>query len=423
MRKAEFEEGNKDVFTTAVHKALIVTRPLLSRHMPEMTEVVFGSWQSQEVKHLKERVLFKTAEIDNGAEELIRKNMIFFPNELFLRASPFHIDNWTRDSFYTCMALNEPETEIHILGRFTKSDYRYPQIPTTKLLFTNRSWFFDDESTALGLIWRGKLSEMGATLDTNEKVAWQHRLDWLREHVEDGTYVTPKGTERSWFDTFDFPTPDVLTYNQGIYVASLVAADRMGFQLSYGELTAALCVYEGLTYPSSSRLRFSKAFLYKDVSSLVGEFLANRLFDVSLLPSEVVRSRVETLDPGGGGYKVVSKEDGSFLDPSEFNRHYKAGDYHNGANWPLFSTIARATGERHGLPFDPDFWHRSKNFLITTKNAEYDRTDENDLKPSWNHTRENHAWNALAHVLIKEALEKPKLERVGFMHQNDHDQK
>ena len=86
--------------------------------------------------------------------------------------------------------------------------------------------------------------------------------------------------ERSWYDTFIFPEPDVIKYNQGIYTASLIAAERLGLTLPKGELKNATAAYNSLNN-SEGRLSFSRNFNYKDASSLTGEFLANRLFNVT----------------------------------------------------------------------------------------------------------------------------------------------
>lgn len=399
MKIAEYERGSKNLLHIGFRR--VAKAPFVSDNLPKMTEFAFGSLWSGEVHHLREKLFSKLAQSD--IEQLVSTNLIFFPNEVFLRASPFHYDNWTRDSFYTCLAVNEPEAEMHLLGNFTKRGYRYPQVPTTRLIFTDREWYFDDESTALALIWRAKLAQHGMSLSTQEMRQWEDRLGWLVDHSEDGSYVTPAGTERSWLDTFVFKKPDVVAYDQGIYTASLIAAERMSLRLPKAELNQAMDAYNCMAHPLG-RLRFSRNHDFKDASSLTGEFLVNELFDVSFLPPVVVVNTVETLDRTYGGYKVVTRDMGGFLGPDQFNtsNQNQKGSYHDGGEWPLFSTMARFTAERNGLTHDNTFWYEALDGLLKTKDAEFRNTLS--LPQAWDHARENHAWNALAHSLIQRTV-------------------
>ena len=126
------------------------------------------------------------------------------------------------------------------------------------------------------------------------------------------------------------------------------------------------------------------------------------MFNVSLLDPGTTLATIRTLDPVPGGYKVVSDENGQPLNPNQFNQHCLPGDYHNWANWPLFSGIARYTGEKHGLPTDQIFWQELYNILRISRGAEYARTSGDLIELNWNRQRENHAWNALAYTLIAE---------------------
>lgn len=400
MRTAEYEEGTKDLPGLLTRR--IYRNPGMADVLPQIIDFVMGGARSDRINHLRLLAQKTLATLPQPTEELIGKNLIFFPEQIFLRASPYHTDNWTRDTFYTSLCFDEPDLERHLLGNLLASGYRYPQVPTTRLIFTNREWFFDDESTALALIWRAKILQSGGSISANARCQWQDRLDWVTDHSKDGFYITPSGTGRSWFDTFDFPEPDTTSYNQGIYAASLIAAEKLGLRLPRGEFSKATAAYNSLVHPSG-RFQFSKRFPYKDATSLVGEFLANELFDTSILDKpEVAICTVETLDQTRAGFKVVTDENGQFLDSRQFKKPSLPGDYHNGADWPLFSAICLITGERHGLPEDRNFWQRIVENLAQTKNAEYSYTAHQSFNSHhYNPQRTNHAWNALIDVLAK----------------------
>lgn len=137
---------------------------------------------------------------------------------------------WLRDSFYGTLALEEltgRNFELNFLKSF--EDPRiHPQVASVRLLGGNRIWAFDDESTMLALIWRARLFyQKGVSLSREEIEQWTKHWNWIQKHVEDGLYVSPVGTDRSWFDTFKLEKPDVLAYNQGIYAVAALVADKL----------------------------------------------------------------------------------------------------------------------------------------------------------------------------------------------------
>lgn len=397
MRKAEFEEGNKTL--PGVLTRRMIRNPVMAEVLPGIIDSLFGGARSAKINHLRLVAQNTLATLPHSAEELIFKNLLFFPDQVFLRASPYHMDNWLRDSFYTCLCIDEPSLELHLLGNFLES-YRDLQLPTARLIFSDRQWFFDDESTMLGIIWRAKILQAGGSISADARCEWQEYLDWVTSHSKEGFYETGAGTGISWFDTFDFPQADTTSYNQGIYVASLIAAEKLGLHSIKRERARATAAYNSLVHPSG-RFQFSRHFSYKDASSLVGEFLVGELFNESILDKpEVAICTVETLNKSRAGFKVVTDENGEFLDPRQFRKPCPKGDYHNGADWPLFSAIAMITAERAGLPEDKMFWIKMLGNLAQTKSAEYIRTYPEVLTyPDYNHSRINHAWNALVDVL------------------------
>ncbi len=398
MKLSEFEEGNKRIPEVVLRR--IAKTQFLSETLPEVVDLLsFGNCSNQ-ISNLRADLSNKMSAVDPRVMDLLQRNFIYFPDEIFLRASPYHTDSWGRDSFYTALSINDPMIEMHLLERSLGRGYRYPQVPTTRIIFSDREWFFDDETTALSLTWRAKIAKLGFRLRSSGKQAWQDRFEWLQSHCEDGSYITPAGTERSWFDTFNFPEPDILSYNQGIYAVATLAAERLGLKTSPNATKDARLAYQKLTHPSG-RLQFSKNYPYKDASSLTGEYLALTIFGESLLDDETVLATESSLDSVAGGYKVVTTASGEFLDASQFNRPYLPGDYHNGADWPFFSATTRRTAELHGLKADEVFWRSLFNNLASTRSAEYRRLG---VGSPYDPQREDHCWNALAYILAAEGI-------------------
>lgn len=402
LPQPDFEKGNKGPVQVLLRRA--AQQPLVADHAPQVADRLFNPFLSPEIRLLRDRIL-NHPEFSDPSLALIQKNMIFLPNEIFLRASPFHLDNWLRDSFISCLSLNDPAVESHLLDNFTKRKNLTNHVPTTRLFASDRVWYFDDESSALSLIWRAKLADLGCQLKQKEIQNWTGILNWVRGHERNGSYVTPAGTEKSWFDTFVFRNEDVITYNQGVYAVALIAAKRLGLAVDNGQIEKATEGYNCLTH-RSGRLQLSRENPYSDVSSFFGEFLGISLFNQSILSKEIVERTIMSFPRDKFGYRVVGKDDGNYLRPSEFNRPYRKGDYHNGANWPLFDMVAQVVSNHHGLGYDRQFLTEELRWLFETQNAEYFETGNTASrdKPIYNYKRINHLWNSACYTIARQLL-------------------
>src|SRR3989338_368049 len=387
LSQPEFETGPKTQLGVGTRRAYhtlgtdvrainVLTAPFLT---PELRRIQDNLERQKEIhEHLQ------------PAFDLLNQNIVYMPKQAFLRASPFHCDNWVRDSFYGTLFIDEPDFEAHVLSQFDKADTS-GHLPTTRLFPGTRTWAFDDESTMLGLIWRAKLAQSGEPVEANEQSRWRQRWEWVQSHTQFGQYVSPAGTEHSWFDTYHFPRADVNTYTQGIYAATTVAVTRLGLG-NGSEIAEAVDGYQQLQH-SSGRLQFSRSQPYTDVSSLTGEFLAMALFGEQLLSDSIVLETVYSLPKNSGGIPVVATEDGGYLNPREFNRQYLPGDYHNGGDWPLFNAFAHATAEKHGASHDRVFWQTLIEDLRRSNNAENFYTGDGFIPESHNPTRTRTVWN------------------------------
>lgn len=347
--------------------------PTLTDHLPDM-------FLTPQIRDLRVKLREATSKIPQPAGELIRDNLIFTRSEGGLRPGLTYPDNWLRDQFLTCMALNDPEVESYLLNKFLDAQKKDGQLPTTRLFASNRAWYFNDESTMLGIIWRAKLVKMGVDLSKEEREKWRKALGWVERHSKGGFYTTPEGSERSWFDTFIFEKEDVLSYNQGIYAACLLAAEILGIKPKTTKFSEAKEAYHQVKHPSG-RLKLSMNYPYKDTSSVVGDFISRRIFNEFILDHEIAIETVSSLYYENGGYRVVTEEDDDLLDPRHFNNSYKRGEYQVSAQWPAYSAIAEDTYEAHGYSYDPTFWNDHVNVLDETHKAEWIKTGVPQFAP------------------------------------------
>lgn len=412
LEQPYFEKGAKNAFTIAGRRTI----QFLSHHhlhLREMANFATAPFldhdSSRDIRSLKNRVE-KRLSTNDPADKVLAENFLFLPHEVVLRASEFHMDGWLRDQLVGCLALNDEVIEYELLRNHVKHRDENFHIPTTRLfggkLLGERRWYFENETNSLALIWRAKIAQMGKPLlnpeiTDHDRFFWQGVLDKMRSHVIDGLFYTAKGSEKSWFDAFKFPTVDVVTYNQGIYATALLAAKTLGLDVSDEETQKAIDGYNSLLHPTG-RLQLSKNVPYKDVSSLFGEFLSEWLFDKKLLKPETIKKTYESFSKlDEQSFMVVSKDDDSCLDPSEFNESYGPLVYQNGTEWPLFSAAARYVYERATLNHDPEFWKQKIKALILTKNAESYVPGE---KFTYDSSRVEHLWNAAVYAIAKKVM-------------------
>lgn len=408
LPQPDFEHGDKTPWSVA-------SRRILRKLGPEtINSLCGGSYLTRAINQQLDECQTDDGEFLQPAWQLFRHNLYIPHGKMFLEASPFHCDMWLRDCFFGTLALeklNGRGIELNLLSQFEDSR-THPQVASVRLLGGNRIWAFDDESTMLALIWRGRLFyQKRVTISQEEREKWSERWQWIQKHVEDGLYVSPAGTDRSWFDTFKLEKPNVLAYNQGIYAVATLVADKLSLKRNPQVAKQAIKGYQRLTHPSG-RLQFSRNVPYRAEDALTGELLALHIFNESVLPDRVVQETFDALKPSLLGHRVIAKDDGSFLDTQEFSRPYQPGDYQNGAVWPMFEAMARATYELHGGKHQFVSWLELFSVLKQTRYAEYVYTGQNEVYPRYNPTRTDHLWNGTCFATAKMVLSRAEQKQV-----------
>lgn len=399
-----FEKGYKGPIQVGLRR--VAKLPAVSWHLPALIDRFYDPFLPAEVRVARESFKHAIKQLKDPEADLLSTNVFFTHSGPFLRASPFHIDTWLRDSFFSCLALNEPETELAILNRFLRfKGYQGVDghIPTAILFGSNRRWYFDDESTALAIIWRAKLAELGVSLGNAEKTGWLEALGYVKAHFQDGFYVTHGGKANSWFDTFKFPKNDVVTYTHGIATTALLVAQQMGLGVKTEEIKQAVDAYSQLSRPAGA-LKLSRKTDYVDVSSLVGAYLAATLFHASFLDRQTVRVTLDSFHYAGPNLKVVCQPNGDCLDPKLFDKPCPQGTYQNAGSWSLFSVIAKKTRQIHGLGVDEDWLLKEENQMDLSDNAEWRWGTNSSDTPIFDRRKVNHTWSVTARVLIREML-------------------
>jgi hypothetical protein len=248
---------------------------------------------------------------------------------------------WLRDSFWTFLAIGDVTLSGRALRHFAARQLPSGQVPTQFTVFLRQPILRADESTMLYLIWAEWQAQHHGWHPSTESLSLA--LGYVQRQARQGRYMSQAGSYADWFDGYRLPRADNLSYTQGLYVDALLAAQQMHLSNPASAVTAAINAYRSLADPSHHYLRYSMLLPYHDISSLTGEFLAQWLFRRSLLSSSVVAATVRTQPRFDSGFRVVTKADGTYLNPRAFITYMSPGDYQNGGSWLLYDYMALAT--------------------------------------------------------------------------------
>lgn len=292
-------------------------------------------WQNPELR-AREKLAADTV----WRQNVVRRYALVHPSKAYAGV-------WVRDSFWTFMAIGDPALSLPALRHFANRQLPSGQVPTQFSNFLRDPLYKPDESTLLFLIWAGWQQEHGgAHLDS---AVLHHALGYVRAHVHHGLYQSQAGSYASWFDGFVLPAPDTLSYNQGLYVVAILAAQHLGLGVGDAEVHTGVEGYQSLVDQHGGYLRFSRLLPYHDISGLTGEFLSLWLYNRPLLSNAAVSTTLRTQRRFHAGFRVVTEANGDYLPPQSFVGDFPAGDYQNGGSWLLYDYMALAAGCLHGV--------------------------------------------------------------------------
>lgn len=209
------------------------------------------------------------------------------------------------------------------------------------------------ENAALYLLWSMRIANAGGRVN-EERAA--DALAWLEMHTQYGSFHPPSARKnkmdfRSWYDLVSFEDDDCITYNQGLFAASLKAAEVLGLRPST-EFEDACAVYRRLYNSEEGFFPLSRRKNLLCVDALAGDLLGKILFGESLLPAGHVHAHFERLRRHAWtdyGFKVTCTPDGSYAPADAYGAGHmleeafqnpdNAGSYQWGGSWCLYDML------------------------------------------------------------------------------------
>jgi hypothetical protein len=283
---------------------------------------------------------------------------------------------WTymRDSFWTALALAGTPfgvpTEADVVRAFAAA------VPTTgddagHVPVTDAGGYYQDESGLYYLIrLEHDVGQLRLHLAPSVRSGAARVLAYIEDHqVEKGAFLTAAPANYgngyvispdSWLDGYLYPPGAIDTYDQGLYVVALEAAQLLDLDVTQAQVDQADAVYRSLYKPQREYLVWMSTTTYKSPDVLVGDALSLYLFNRPLLPASEVVSTLRAQATTPYGTKDVATSDNGYLSADQFRTLQTngkgvvegvgepAGWYQNGGSWFLWTYLAEYAALRTG---------------------------------------------------------------------------
>ncbi len=298
-----------------------------------------GTWLTLKVPPISDKA------VKAVSDETLRRNID--PKAPALYPSPSYGGVYLRDTFWATSVVTNASLVLALREQFDRSQLPSGQIPSYFKAWQRNPRYNDDESTMLYVLWMCR--DWSRFHTPPNRHALNLAMGFIGRAAQDDYDVSPTGDGRSWLDDYYLAAPDTLSYNQGLYAATMECALSLGAAgVSRAGVDAVQRAYAALYRPDLGYLPLGRHDPATDVSSLTGEFVSQWLFDRPLLSDKIVLSTLTHLTATPTGYKVVSTSAGDYLDSAQFVKSLVPGDYQNGGTWLLYDYMALATGYLHG---------------------------------------------------------------------------
>lgn len=341
------------------------------------------------------------------------RNIVKFPDgrKAIIPSPAYAGEMYSRDAFYSALGLGDTDLSRSFYSWFEKTqDHQTGQIASVVSLTKNESMKpQNDESTLLFIIWSYILNKQG--IPVREDVV-KKAYEFVQSNVHEGAYISQPGPFRYWVDNLKVQTPDIISYNQGLYLVALEALYRMGLRGVFPDL-----IQQAKQQAKNQYLRLynrelgfvpqSQNTTYLDISALFPEVLYRYLFDLSgdiLMPNQLILQTLEahlrmasvlSFDGRLIGIKNLVQKTGDNLPKEKFSVTALAdpGDYQNGAYWPMYTLSQlvlayRISGESRYLSMVMQLLREE---LGDDRSNEYIRLDGKPTDP----LRSDYSWNVL----------------------------
>lgn len=387
----------------------------LAAKLGEKNAVASEPVSGQEPAPKKEPSMSKLSQI---YLEDARKNILQTKGKQVIVPSQAYCSHvYTRDSFLSCLGLNDFSLSKDNYLYFQKNQLENGQVPTSVSLYsTEIACPQEDESTLLFVIWAGLMKRKNFPVDNK---AVKKALDFIKAHSYQDKYLTLPGTFRYWPDTLRFDSQENIAYVQGLYCLALRFLREMGEgiitdrQLAGAEEQYRNFYDKNLGYVSLGKT--SNVSECQDVSVLLPEFFCRLFFKGRILTDEMIirtvnyRIRTATVCNCKNeqiGIKAVCLPDGGFLPPERFfepEALNPQGCYHNGAYWPMFSLVELSLA--YAITKDQELKEVASRLMRSEFSGDK-HSKEFLYLASWrlggfDKERSGYSWNALANLALR----------------------
>lgn len=283
-------------------------------------------------------------------------------------------------------------------------------------------------------IWALRLKKKGINSDL-EKV--QKYVDVIEQHIRKGYYYSYDRNDgrhdfQYWNDMIAFDTTDVITYNQGLLVVALLAAEELGLKTKTS-VQQAIENYSALYNSDLGYMPVSKmkdSILAPDV--IIGDLLAQLYLNKELLGREIVMNhyqRVTTKAKTPYGYKILANANGDYLSREAYNdkdyvsqlnlENMPEGRYQYGGSWTLYDMLflMGACMYDDSTAMEEVLWRASIDFKIGATSYECINTVTGE---PW---KPNMGWNSAIYAIwrslgLDKTKEKQLLDEIDRIVQN-----
>ncbi len=283
------------------------------------------------------------------------------------------------------------------------------------------------ERPIFGLIWSDRIRMRGGTTDMD---AARWFLDYVEAHTRDSIYcaydVAGKKDFQSWYDVCAFEPDDVISYNQGLLAVALMAAQRLELS-TRTQVDDAVRAYRQLFLQHKGYYPLSRKKDAVCVDALVGDVLAQVLYDRPLLDSEAVRRHYDTIMTVARtphGFKVTCDDQGRYLTREFYDaegflsrsfHRLPPGRYTYGGAWYLYDMLCLMDCHLHGVAGAEEqmIWRTKLEFEAGGTYHEY--IDTSTGEPG----KPNYGWNAAVYGLWRILMDKGVVSQRFFRAVND----
>jgi len=298
----------------------------------------------------------------------------------FLTPAPNYPGCYTRDSFWTQLALQDADVSRQLLSRFAGAINSDNRAPTRAVVNTSTGAItFDeyqtDDSNHLVLMWGlWHLATFGEGVLTTTQV--NNLAANIITHLDANNYFSG-GTNpvNGWMDSFAnpssvIPANAVSAIMTGYSYIALSAAVILGGTVTASYITGTLAAYQSFfqTTGSNSWVRtfldpttYTDSRNWVDVSAISPEFWSQWLLGVPMLTDAQVAAHMDMVFktlavdmPAGRAFKCIANDDGSYLPATDWNGTFPGGSsappggvYQNGGSWLLHDFLLLGVGKLH----------------------------------------------------------------------------